>query len=146
MKKIKSSRLSRPSKSAKVRPIPVSEWQWFGNAGHFICGNDCRFHMATQIGDVLVSSVGQMHTSRTADWLGEDIGSGRKFETMAFKVSGEKCECGCGMPRIIPSEIEFDGYNDHLKAREGHMRICYKVARIVPVPVRKRGRKRRGKA
>lgn len=135
---------------------PVTEWKWFGNAGHLIVGHDCRFHLCTLIGDTLVSTVGQYlpdsqvreifattrsvalqgrGDERLADYMKkvgyEDIGFGRKFETMSFKVSGKVCEendCGCGMPTIIPREIEFDGYNTAGEAAEGHMRICLKVA------------------
>lgn len=44
----------------KNKPIPESEWRWFGNAGHFIGGNSCRFHLCTQVGNYLVSTVGQL--------------------------------------------------------------------------------------
>ena len=38
---------------------PQSEWKWFGVAAHFIGGISCEFHLATQVGSVLVSTVGQ---------------------------------------------------------------------------------------
>lgn len=140
----------------KKKVIPVLDWKWFGNAGHFIGGSDCRFHLCTLIGDILVSTVGQYFPDsdardilaesrekplegkgdyRRADWMKkfgyEDIGYQRKFETMAFKVSGRVCtakDCDCGMPEIIPSEIGFDSYNDAGSATKGHVEICRKVA------------------
>ena len=38
--------------------IEEKEWKWYGNAGHFIGSNSCRFHLCTEIGDFLVSTVG----------------------------------------------------------------------------------------
>lgn len=140
-----------------MQRIPESEWKWFGNAGHLIVGHDCRFHMCTMIGDIMVSTVGQylpaegvceiLATSRgkplegrgdarRADWLEkfgyEEIGAGRTFETMVLRVlPGVFCiapNCGCGMPTIIPSELETDGYNTAGEATGGHMRMCDRVA------------------
>lgn len=101
--------------------IKIDKWKWFGNAGHFICGSSCRFHLATQVGQYLVSTVGQywpergsreIHAKiRDIKWheankhlLGdyydaaymkrfgyEQIGYNRLFETMVFKLKGEVC-------------------------------------------------------
>lgn len=136
--------------------IPVKDWKWFGSAGHFICSCDCRFHLATLVGDILVSTVGQyfpdapvreiiaksrgitlmgMGDARRNDYMEkigfEEIGYGRKYETMTFEISGNFCsakDCGCGMPEIIPSEIESAGYNTAGEAAISHMKICRKVA------------------
>jgi hypothetical protein len=87
--------------------IPQSEWRWFGSPGHFICARDCRFHLCTQIGAVLVSTVGEYFPGesvreilansrgvvlngrgdeREADYMTklgyEDIGFNRKYETI----------------------------------------------------------------
>jgi hypothetical protein len=129
--------------------IPQEDWKWFGNAGHFICGMDCRFHLCTLIGDILVSTVGEYlpdsgswdiyaeqkgvtlkgrGDARRADFLNRvgyvTIGLERLYETMAFRVSGGTCECGCGLPNITGSEIAFDGYNDAGAATKGHHAIC----------------------
>lgn len=96
------------------------ETHWFGNAGHFICGHWCRFHLTTQVGDFLVSTVGQYWPERSSReiharvhdsaWLAdnshrkgddfdhaymkrfgfEEIGYQRTFETMVFRA-GEPC-------------------------------------------------------
>jgi hypothetical protein len=136
--------------------IPQDKWKWFGNAGHLICSHDCRFHLCTLIGNVLVSTVGQYFPDATVreilaesrkitlqgrgddrkhDYMKkigyEEIGCDRKFETMAFKVSEKVCtakDCNCGMPEIVPTEIEMEGYNTAGEATKGHMRICMKVA------------------
>lgn len=129
-------------------------WKWFGSAGHFICSRDCRFHLTTLIGRHLISTVGEllpdsavreiyartrgivlegMGDARLADWMKkcgfEDVGYQRKYETMVFRVSGKRCkapECGCGLPDIIPSELDFAGYNTAGAATAGHMRLCRK--------------------
>jgi hypothetical protein len=105
--------------------ISDKDWKWFGNAAHFICGNNCRFHMATVVGDYLVSTVGQLWSSRGSReihaqvhdpaWLSEnqhlrgdhfdhaymqkfgyeDIGCDRKFETMVFKAGKICIAKGC---------------------------------------------------
>jgi hypothetical protein len=33
--------------------------RWFGHAGHFICAEWCRFHLCTQVGPYLISTVGE---------------------------------------------------------------------------------------
>lgn len=132
------SRKSDGHRALAVRlRVPEREWLWFGDAGHFICGAECRFHMATQIGGVLVSTVGRYFPRHKPEEAvpkdGEEIGCDRTYETMAFNVTGRLCECGCGIPKIIPTEIEFDAYNDAKSARLGHMAICRKVAARAPV-------------
>ena len=101
--------------------IPESEWKWFGNAGHLCVAQWCRFHLCTQIGEYLISTVGQYWPDRTVreihakvydpEWFTkygilrgdnfdakymerfgyETIGCDRTFETMVFKTTGEVC-------------------------------------------------------
>ncbi len=42
-----------------MKKIPESKWEWFGNAGHFMCSQWCRFHLCTKVGPWLVSTVGE---------------------------------------------------------------------------------------
>lgn len=147
-------------KQPKIVPIPMSEWKWFGNAAHFICSHWCRFHMATQVGPYLVSTVGEFWPERGSreiharcrdpKWLAanghllgdafdfaymqrfgyEEVGCGRKYETMVFKA-GKPCRakgCRCGVPAISGSELDFSGYNDAGSATAGHMKLCKKYA------------------
>lgn len=104
---------------------PRSEWRWFGIAAHFICSQDCRFHMATQVGPWLVSTVGQLWPGRPvreiyaehrdAVWFAknkhllgdafdhaymrrfgyEEIGCNRLFETMVFRAGAPCSAEGC---------------------------------------------------
>jgi hypothetical protein len=136
---------------------PKDDWKWFGNAAHFICGHMCRFHMATQVGPWLVSTVGEMWPdsevreiyansrgielvgrgdARAADYMRkvgyEEIGYGRKFETMVFRA-GSPCSaagCGCGLPSISGEELGSESYNDAAAATAGHREMCDKWASI----------------
>lgn len=138
--------------------IPKDEWEWFGNAGHFICGFWCRFHLCTKIGDFLVSTVGeyvpmegvreiqaeirglQLEGKRGSEarlWSYlkengyEEIGCDRLYETMVFRA-GEPCtreNCNCGLPELSSAEeLVAQGYNDRGAAARGHIAICARVA------------------
>lgn len=138
-----------------MKKIPVEDWAWYGNAGHFICGAYCRFHLCTKVGNYLVSTVGQyfpdsqvrelLASSRSIDLKGrgdareadymekvgyQEIGWDRTFETMVFlagKICAEK-GCACGLPTIEGSELDFAGYNEAGAAAAGHLRLCRKWA------------------
>lgn len=130
-----------PSRTVAAKIIPESEWRWHGFAAHFCCGEWCRFHMATTVGEHLVSTVGKyVHPSRSGGsekteqaWLlanpeGEEIGCGRTYETMVFKTGKLLCPCGCGMPTIDGAELDSGCYQNSKDAAEGHMRLCHKWA------------------
>jgi hypothetical protein len=136
--------------------VPQGEWQWFGKPAHLIVGNDCRFHLATLVGEYMVSTVGEYIPDepvreilaesrglalegrgeyRRASWMQlngfEEIGYGRTYETMVFRVTGKVCEredCGCGLPSIDPTELDSDGYNVAGAAQAGHYAMCAKWA------------------
>lgn len=140
--------------------IAQSNWKWFGNAGHFICAQWCRFHLCTQVGTHLVSTVGELWPERVSReihakvydpaWLAEnkyrkgddfdaaymkrfgfqEIGFGRKYETMVFEA-GKPCDvegCNCGLPRISGMELDVDAYNEAGAATSGHFAMCVKWA------------------
>lgn len=138
--------------------VPREEWEWFGSAGHFICGRDCRFHLCTLVGPWLVSTVGELlpdssswdiyaesrgvtiegrGDARRADFMRKvgwvEIGSGRTYETMVFPA-GERCsdpDCDCGMPLASDwSERDAEGYNDAGSATRGHYALCEKWAAL----------------
>jgi hypothetical protein len=126
-------------------------WQWFGNAGHFICAQWCRFHLCTKVGDYLVSTVGEyvpdegareIHAqvrgielegrgdARLADYMKkvgfQEIGFRRTYETMIFRA-GAPCtrpDCNCGLPEINGSKLWMDGYTTAGDATLGHMAAC----------------------
>ena len=121
-------------------------WVWYGNPGHFICAQWCRFHLCTKVGPYLVSTVGEyVHPRHSAgseqseakwlkeNWPGEEIGLDRKYETMVFRA-GKPCEAeecgpgGCGLPEIDGSELDSQGYNLRADAQRGHLAMCEKWA------------------
>ena len=108
--------------------IPQTRWKWFGYAGHFIGGNSCYFHLCTQVGKHLISTVGEYHS---LDGKRQEIGLDRYLETMVFKA-GKICDeptCMCGQPRIDGNELDFDGYDTAGEALKGHMKMCQKWAK-----------------
>lgn len=142
--------------AARKLLVPREDWQWFGNAAHLNVGQDCRFHLATLVGPWLVSTVGEYlpdsgvreimpqsrgitltgrGDERRASWMKqvgyEEIGAGRKYETMVFRA-GEPCTakgCNCGLPLAEDwSELDSDGYNDVGSATRGHMAMCERWA------------------
>ena len=124
--------------------IPREEWKWYGNAAHFCCGQWCRFHLATEIGDVMVSTVGHYVHPRDSGGsedteykylaenpFGEDVSVGYKYETMVFRTTDERCThalCGCGMPRLDFNDIAGDRYHTAEEATKGHMEMCERFA------------------
>lgn len=147
--------LIKKSSSEKcIKTIPAEQWIWMGHPAHFIGGFDCRFHMATRIGEFIVSTVGEYlpeHETREmianlkgAKLIGtgrdrinnylvkvgfEELGHGRKYETMVFTAEKSKRDKAC-CPWVIAdgTELEMDGYNEAADAIKGHMRMCEKVA------------------
>jgi len=140
---------------------PESEWRWFGSPGHLCVARDCRFHLCTQIGAFLVSTVGeyipdetsreihcQVHgitlegrgDARFADYMRkvgyQEIGYGRTYESMVFRTTGEVCHasgCGCGLPSINGSELDMRGYTTAGAATLGHLELCRQFARAAAV-------------
>lgn len=105
---------------------PAGEWKWYGLAGHFIGAASCRFHMATEIGDYLVSSVGDYYPRDAEE--AQDIGYGRKFETFVFKTNGTRCDCGCGMPGLHLCELLSEAANTAEHANRNHIEVCDRIA------------------
>lgn len=136
------------------KKIPASEWVWFGHPAHFIGGFDCRFHMATKIGNYIVSTVGEYlpehevremiaHlkgvklTGTGRDRLDnylvkvgfEELAYGRKYETMVFHAKKSKSVKSYS-PWVIADAtgLEVNGYNEAADAAKGHMRMCEMVS------------------
>ena len=106
--------------------IGMKDWKWFGHAAHLCVGHDCRFHLATQVGPWLVSTVGEYWGSRSVreihasaydpEWFAknsrrkgddfdraymdrfgfEEIGCDRKYETMVFRAVEPCASPKCG--------------------------------------------------
>lgn len=115
--------------------IPREQWRWFGHAGHLIVAQWCRFHLTTQVGDYLVSTVGEYWPDRAVreryaaaedeGWLAahqhlpgdsfdaaymkrfgfRTIGLYRTYETMVFRAGAPCAAPYCGCE--LP---EIDGH------------------------------------
>ena len=139
----------------------IPEWRWFGHVGHLCVGSHCRFHLTTQVGDYLVSTLGEyvppaavqeilaqcrnkplegVGEAREADWMRkfgfEEVGYNRVYESMVFPA-GEPCHtrtCGCGLPEILFPEVDNAGYMTPAAATLGHYELCHKWESEAPVP------------
>jgi len=114
--------------------IPESKWKWFGHAGHLIVAADCQFHLCTQVGQFVISTVGDYrpHRKRKGDNLPEpeQVGYDRLYETYVFRTDHHKpCTCGCGMPSVDYSEIDSLWANTATDARDNHITLCNKYSR-----------------
>lgn len=112
--------------------LPESEWKWFGNAGHFICSEDCGFRLCTVVGDYIISTVGELALK---DLGPQYVGWNRKYETMVFQFEGY-CDCtdDCGLPKHNGSELEMEGYQTRAAAQSGHLAMCQRYAAITANP------------
>jgi len=105
--------------------IPHSEWKWGGVAAHLIVANDCRFHMVTQVGDYIVSSIGDYRPASKGGEM-DTIGHERFYETYVFPAA-EPHPCGC--PQVSGyEEIDALPANDCGEATRNHMAMCLKWA------------------
>jgi|SRR6266853_2466893 len=127
------------------------QWVWMPHAAHFICGNDCRFHLATYVGDYIVSTVGEYLPDsevreiiasvkkiklegrgdiRLADFMKkcgyQDLGVDRKYETMVFKGRKQDKHKCCPYRIEDYTEIDCNGYNKAEDAYKGHLELCEK--------------------
>jgi len=132
------------------------KWVWMPHAGHFIGGDYCHFRLSTYVGKYIVSTVGELFWGDQVnrikaevydkEWyaenkskLGDDftraymkkfgyneIGCGRKYETMVFKAKkSDKCGA-CPYIMLKATEIDFEGYNEAEEAFKGHYAMCNK--------------------
>lgn len=110
-------------------PIPIEEWRWFGSPMHCIVGPRCAFHLGTQVGNYLVSTIGEYYPDgpyKDVDSLGPD----RYYELMVFRCGQGKKSCGC--PNVVSwGNIDGNGWpkdTPHEEVSSGHMEMCRKYA------------------
>jgi hypothetical protein len=115
--------------------IPETKWKWYGSAGHFIGGPECRFHLCTEVGGYLVSTVGEYFPNGRDGHEAKEIGLDRLYETFVFKLKRghARCDvddCGCGLPMPDQSlEIDSLPANKAGDATRNHYKLCRKWAR-----------------
>lgn len=112
--------------------VSESEWKWFGFPAHYILRDRCQFHMATQVGAHLVSTIGGMIGEDPDDRNWRPVGVDRLFETMVFRIiDGSQCsdpDCECGTPNIDGMELETIPAQNAGDAQRNHMATCRKWA------------------
>ena len=92
--------------------------------------NMCRFHLCTEVGEYLVSTVGEYYRDQDDEEM-TSIGFGKQFyETEVFKWEG-RCGCGCGLPEIIPTALEQVRYETPKEANEEHLAMCEKYSQFI---------------
>jgi len=102
-----------------LRAVPKSEWEWFGQAGHHICSDRCRFHLHTHVGGFCVSTVGESYVDHRDDEP-DEVGADRLYETMVFRLrDGESDYC---------NPLVAKPYNDRDAANAGHLAACEEYA------------------
>jgi hypothetical protein len=103
-----------------------SEWRWLGHKMHFIGESRCSFGLATELQrNIVVSTIGEYRPMGQQS-IG-DVSLDAKYETMVFKTTGKRRECGC--PIIEDwNELDCNKYNDALDAQKGHVEMCHKWA------------------
>lgn len=113
--------------------IDQSQWIWYGHAGHLCVADFCRFHLATQVGKFMISTVGDYHLPGNPQRQLLGAGENSFYETYVFRVVGEsKCSdptCDCGVPKIDFGEIEGIRCATAGQARKNHLRMCRKYAK-----------------
>lgn len=132
-----------------------ADWVWMPHAGHLIISHQCRFHVATKVGNYIVSTVGEWWPERPAreihakihdpQWLAgnihrrgddfdaaymerfgfETVGYDRIYESMVFKAMPSEHVC-CPWRIESGENIDGCGYNDAGEAYRGHLELCEK--------------------
>jgi len=98
-----------------------------GCPGHFCDVQSCSWRRHTRVGDYRISSVGDYYPASPRSGKREEIGIGRLFETMVFRVTGDReGDEGCGCGEVDFGELDFEGYNTAGEAQTGHERMVEK--------------------
>lgn len=125
-----------------------SKWVWMPHPGHFICASECKFHLTTEVGGYIVSTVGEYFPQesvreilakcrgvvlegkgeeRERDYMTkigyENLGVDGKYETMVFpsKTSDEAC---CPFTAAEWGGLAQRRYSSPGEAYAGHMEFC----------------------
>jgi len=105
--------------------------KWYGNAGHFCAAINCAFHLCTEVGEYLISTVGEYRQPEDKEISIIGVGTKGFYETFVFKTDGARCKCGCGLPEINLLSVEEIIYATPKEANEGHMDLCRKYVQLL---------------
>lgn len=110
--------------------VKREDWKWFGYAGHLCVGKRCAFHLSTQVGHFLVSTVGH-YLPPNKDRM-EPIGASEDalFETMVFPC--DPGDVGADPNVTSWSSVDGDRYAKSIDAERGHYTFCEKWAAKLP--------------
>lgn len=139
-----------------MKKITKDKWIWMPHPAHFICAQDCRFFMATKVGDYIISTVGEyfpdapireifaqsrnkplegMGDARRADYM-KKIGfeelhyGGWLYETMVFKAKeSEGCKA-CAFVIDSGNNLDEEWYKKPEEAVAGHYKMCEKYSKL----------------
>lgn len=112
-------------------------WIWMPHPAHFIGSSDCKFFLATVVGNVIISTVGEWRPQvppiiYSAGYKDQEefkcIGANRKYETMVFKALSAEANSCCPYEADIDHQLDFEGYNTASDAYIGHLKMCHKYA------------------
>lgn len=116
--------------------VPAELWEWYGRPAHFCGSFNCRYHLATRVGKLVVSTVGEYilekdeAAARYGDylaWCQPLDASGHLFETKVFHLE-KVCPDGtcCDLAPIIVDyrELKKLGANTPADARKNHLTLC----------------------
>jgi hypothetical protein len=117
-------------KLRKAFKLAREDWIWLPHAAHFIGSHFCDFRMATDVGDFIVSTVGEYHRYlTTGNREKREIGRDRYYETMIFyKKITDPNDCECCVFCPDGEEIEMIPYNSNVEAMNGHVSACDKYS------------------
>lgn len=109
----------------------------FAKPGHFCAADRCRFVRHSHVGPYCVSTVGDWWPK--GETQAEQIGHGRYFETMVFRVGedGEVADYG--------NHVDFRGYTHEADAALGHERIVEEWERIARAEAARPGQTERAR-
>jgi hypothetical protein len=104
--------------------------------GHFICADRCRFFRTTDVNGYRISTVGDMRYENKM----VEVGWGRRYETMVFRLGKRICNCGCKAPTVLKwAELDCAGYNSRKAAIAGHEKMVAKWEAVESTTTRKDG-------
>ena len=106
--------------------INPSDWIWYGFPQHDEEHSPhCIFHLATRVGNVMVSTIGANFPRRGGDGRMHRVSSGAYYETLVMECRGEDTN---GDPVLVMPELRRDTYLDSRAAEDGHREMCLRMA------------------
>lgn len=98
----------------------VSNWTWFGQAGHFCAADRCCYHLHTHVGNYCVSTVGEYFLSPN-DRRPVPVGStAHLYECLVFRLD----ESGEHIAEYV--ELEVVRSMTREEAQAAHAKMCRK--------------------